>query len=50
VLKGILPENVTAEDVRKLLREGGVSEEDMSKLSDQELVELYQETLHAGTQ
>jgi len=46
-LKGVLPENPTAEEVRELLRGAGISEEDINKLSDEELVKLYKQTLNA---
>lgn len=46
-LKGVLPANPTAEEIRELLRGAGLSDADINKLSDEELIELYRETLNA---
>lgn len=46
ILKEILPQNPSAEEIRELLMEAGVSAEALNEASDQELIDLYQEILN----
>jgi len=38
-------ENLTANDIRNLLKQGGMKEEDLKKLDDKTLMEIYKEAL-----
>lgn len=40
-----IPADVSASDIRQLLRDSGVSDEDLKKLDDAALLEIYRETL-----
>ena len=44
-LKDALPENPNAVDVRELLRESGFTEEELSNLTDEEILKIYKDTL-----
>lgn len=37
------PDNITADELRQILRDAGASEEDLSQISDEDLLQTYQE-------
>jgi hypothetical protein len=43
-----IPSNLTAADIRKMLKDGGMSDADLKKLDDKTLMQIYAEAMKAG--